>query len=66
MRKVLMATKTTAYATGGSDISDCIDEAIVMSIQTDTTVEFEHNERTYWADPATLRAIITGNRGTGE
>ena len=42
----------------GSDISDCINEAIVFALKETAPVEFVHNGRLYVVDPVKICGAI--------
>ncbi len=50
--------KTVLEPFAGSDIFDCINEAIVFALKDTVSVEFTHNGRLYVVDPAKVCKAI--------
>lgn len=52
-------TKITAVVRCGAEITNCIEEAIVMALELNTPVEITHNQQIYTANPSDLVRLVS-------
>jgi hypothetical protein len=58
MLERIKKTKISTEATPGSEVRDCIDEAIELALAADTPVSLNHNGKVFLANPYDIRKIV--------